>query len=340
MNKDIYIMGIETSCDETSVAIVKNGREVLSNIISSQINIHKKYGGVVPEIASRKHIENIKIVTDEAIKKSKIKIEEIDSIAVTYGPGLVGALLVGLSFAKGLSISLNKPYIGINHIEGHIASNYISHKDLEPPFINLIISGGHTNLIVVKDYNKYIEYGKTHDDAVGECYDKIARVLGFPYPGGPKLEMSALKGKNIYDYPVIKIEDNKYDFSYSGLKSHFLNIINTEKMKNNDILDNDTINNISCSFQNAIIDTLVDKCIELSNETNINKIAICGGVSANNAIKLAFKNKCNENNILFYSPEIYYTTDNAAMIATAGYYKFINGEKSDMNLNAIANLEF
>ena len=340
MKNDVYIIGIETSCDETSVAIVKNGREVLSNVISSQIDIHKIYGGVVPEIASRKHIENIKYVLDEALKNSNINLDKIDIIAVTYGPGLVGALLVGLSFAKALSISINKPYIGINHIEGHIASNYITHKDLKPPFINLIISGGHTNLIVVEDYNKYIEYGKTHDDAVGECFDKIARTLGFPYPGGPKLEKSAINGKNIYEYPSPKILDNEFDFSYSGLKSHFLNIINIEKMKNNNTLDNKTINNISCSFQNAIIDTLVDKCIKLSKITNIKKISICGGVSANNAIRNAFFDKCKINNIDFYYPENQYTTDNAAMIAAASYYKFINGETSDMNLNAEANLEF
>ena len=340
MGKDIYIMGIETSCDETSVAIVKNGREVLSNVISSQIDVHKIYGGVVPEIASRKHIENIKIVLEEALNKSNISLDRIDLIAVTYGPGLVGSLLVGLSFAKALSIAINKPYLGINHIEGHIASNYISHRDLTPPFINLIISGGHTNLIVVEDYNKYKEYGKTHDDAVGECYDKIARTLGFPYPGGPKLEKAALSGKNVYNYPSPKFLDNEFDFSYSGLKSHFLNIINTEKMKNDDKLDNDTINNISNSFQNAIINTLVNKCIMLSKKTNIRNIAICGGVSANYAIRNAFREKCQNSNINFYYPENQYTTDNAAMIAAAAYYRFINGEKSDMNLNAIANLEF
>lgn len=340
MIKSNLIIGIETSCDETSAAIVRNGREVLSNVISSQIDIHKIYGGVVPEIASRKHIENIKYVVDEAIKQSKVNIDDIDLIAVTFGPGLVGSLLVGLSFAKALSISMNKPYIGINHIEGHIASNYISHKDLKPPFINLIISGGHTNLIVVEDYNKYKEYGKTHDDAVGECFDKIARTLGFPYPGGPKLELSAMKGANIYEYPTPKILENEFDFSYSGLKSHFLNIINIEKMKKNNILDNNTINNISCSFQNAIINTLIDKCIKLSKISKINKIAICGGVSANNAIRNAFINKCKINNIDFYYPENQYTTDNAAMIAAASYYKFINGEVSNMNLNAVANLEF
>ena len=340
-NKDILILGIESSCDETSISVVKNGREVLSNVISSQIDIHKLYGGVVPEIASRKHIENIDIVYKEALSKAKTKIEEIDAIAVTYGPGLVGSLLVGLSFAKGLSISSKIPFIGINHIEGHIASNYISNLDLEPPFIALIVSGGHTNLVKVESYNSFKIYGKTHDDACGEAYDKIARVLGFEYPGGPKLEKAALDGRaNVFTFPRGEVRGSIYDFTYSGLKSHVINVIHNIKQKNNDSIDTQTISDISLEFQNSIIDSLVNRTIELSKELSINKVAICGGVSANTAIKNALKSECDKNNIKFNYPENIYCTDNAAMIASAGYYEYINGKKSELDLNAIANLEF
>lgn len=338
-HKDTIILGIESSCDETSVSIVKNGRLVLSNVISSQIDIHKLYGGVVPEIASRKHVENIEYVFDEAIRKAKIKLDDIDAITVTCGPGLIGALLVGLSFAKGLSISLNKPFIGINHIEGHIASNYISNPNLEPPFIALIVSGGHTNLVEVKDYKNFKIYGRTHDDACGEAYDKVARVLGFEYPGGPKLEKAALGGKtSSFIFPRGEIDDKPYDFTYSGLKSHVINVIHNLKQKNK--LTVDAINDISLEFQNSIIDSLVDRSINLSKELKIDKIAICGGVSANDAIKNALKSKCEANNIKFFYPEKIYCTDNAAMIASAGYYKYINGYRSKLDLNADANLEF
>ena len=299
-NKDILILGIESSCDETSISVVKNGREVLSNVISSQIDIHKLYGGVVPEIASRKHIENIDIVYKEALSKAKTKIEEIDAIAVTYGPGLVGSLLVGLSFAKGLSISSKIPFIGINHIEGHIASNYISNLDLEPPFIALIVSGGHTNLVKVESYNSF----------------------------------------KIYAFPRGEVRGSIYDFTYSGLKSHVINVIHNIKQKNNDSIDTQTISDISLEFQNSIIDSLVNRTIELSKELSINKVAICGGVSANTAIKNALKSECDKNNIKFNYPENIYCTDNAAMIASAGYYEYINGKKSELDLNAIANLEF
>lgn len=338
--KEILILGIESSCDETSVSVVKNGRTVLSNVISSQIDIHKLYGGVVPEIASRIHIESIDLVYKEALREAKVSIDNIDAIAVTYGPGLIGSLLVGLAFAKGLSISSKIPFIGINHIEGHIASNYISNHDLEPPFIALIVSGGHTNLVHVKDYNKFKIIGKTHDDACGEAYDKIARVLGFEYPGGPKLEKSALNGKpGKFRFPRGEIKDSFYDFTYSGLKSHVINVIHNIKQKTNE-LDTQTIADISLEFQNSIIDSLVNRTITLSKELNINKIAICGGVSANNAIKNALKASCDKNNINFYFPENIYCTDNAGMIASAGYYEYINGVKSKLDLNADANLEF
>ena len=335
---DIYVLGIETSCDETSVSVVKNGREVLSNIISSQIDIHKIFGGVVPEIASRKHIEVIDYVFDKAIKESGISINDISCIAVTYGPGLVGSLLVGLSFAKGLSISLNKPFIGINHIEGHIAANFISNKDLEPAFLSLIVSGGHTNLVLVKNYGVYKIFGRTHDDACGETYDKVARALGFEYPGGPKLELAARKGISKYNFPRGNINDNQYDFTFSGLKSQVINLIN--KLKNKNELNEEEINNISKSFQDSIIDSLVTKTINLSKELNIKKIAICGGVSANIAIKNALSKSAKENGIEFFCPENILSTDNAAMIACAGYYKYIKKEFSELDLNAYPNLEF
>lgn len=338
-NKNTIILGIESSCDDTSISVVKNGRVVLSNVVSSQIPIHKLYGGVVPEIASRKHIENIKVVYDEAIKKAKININDIDCIAATYGPGLIGSLLVGLSFAKGLAIALKKPFIGINHIDGHISSNYISNPDLEPPFIALIVSGGHTNLVHVKGYNEFKIYGRTHDDACGECYDKVARVLGFPYPGGPKLEKAALKGHNgTFAFPRGEIEGSPYDFTYSGLKSHVINQIHNITQKHK-ITENE-INDISLEFQNSIIDSLVGRTICLSMELGINKVAICGGVSANDAIKNALSNACKESNIKFYYPEKIYCTDNGAMIASAGYYKYIAGIRSKYDLNADANLEF
>ena len=340
MNKDVYILGIETSCDETSISIVKNGKNVISNITSSQIDIHKIYGGVVPEIASRNHIINIDLVYQEALSKAKINIKDINAIAVTYGPGLVGSLLVGLSFAKGLSISTHIPYIGVNHIKGHIASNYISNPDLEPPFISLVVSGGHTNLVLVKDYNNFKIYGKTHDDACGEAYDKIARVLGFEYPGGPKLEKAALDGrKNRFNFPRGNISNCIYDFTFSGLKSHVINIINTLK-QHTDKIDNQTICDIALEFQNSVIDSLVSKTIKLSNDLNIKKVSICGGVSANNAIRNALSNECKKNSIKFYFPESIYCTDNAAMIASAGYYDYLNKNFSSLILNADANLEF
>ena len=341
INKDILILGIESSCDETSISVVKNGREVLSNVTNSQIDIHKFYGGVVPEIASRNHIVNIDYVYNSALNEANVTLNDIDAIAVTYGPGLIGSLLVGLSFAKGLSIASNIPFIGINHIEGHIASNYISNLNLEPPFIALIVSGGHTNLVHVKSYNSFKIYGSTHDDACGEAYDKIARVLGFEYPGGPKLEKAARDGKQCdLVFPRGEIKDCPYDFTYSGLKSHVINVIHNIKQKNNNKIDMQTISNISLEFQNSIIDSLIYRTINLSKELKIDKIAICGGVSANNAIRNALQAECDKNNIKFYYPEKIYCTDNGAMIASAGYYEFINGTRSSLNLNADANLQF
>ncbi len=341
ISKDILILGIESSCDETSVSVVKNGRIVLSNVTNSQIDIHKLYGGVVPEIASRNHIINIDYVYKKALLDAKVSINDINAIAVTYGPGLIGSLLVGLSFAKGLSIATKIPFIGINHIEGHIASNYITNHDLEPPFIALIVSGGHTNLVHVKSYNSFKIYGSTHDDACGEAYDKIARVLGFEYPGGPKLEKAALNGvSGKFVFPRGEIKDCPLDFTYSGLKSHVINVIHNIKQKNNDNIDDQSINDIALEFQNSIKDSLVDRTVNLSKKLKINKVAICGGVSANNAIKNSLKLKCDDNNIEFYFPENKYCTDNAAMIASAGYFEYINGKTSSLDLNADANLEF
>lgn len=339
-NKNL-ILGIETSCDETSVAVVANGREVLSNVVSSQIDIHKIYGGVVPEIASRNHVMNIKAVYDEAIRKAKVSMDSVDAIAVTKGPGLVGALLVGVSFAKGLALAYDKPIIGINHIEGHIASCYIDNPELKPPFIALIVSGGHTNLVFVSDYTKFKIYGKTHDDACGEAYDKIARTLGFEYPGGPKLEKAATKGvSGVFNFPRGEIKDNFYDFTFSGLKSHVINEIYHIKQKNNGNISTKEIANIACEFQNSIIDSLISRTIKLAVDSKIQNVIICGGVSANNAIKSALSEALNENNKKLYVPSKNYCTDNAAMIASAGYYEFIDGNVSDMTLNAIADLEF
>lgn len=341
ISKDILILGIESSCDETSVSVVKNGRIVLSNVTNSQIDIHKLYGGVVPEIASRNHIINIDYVYKKALIDANVSINDINAIAVTYGPGLIGSLLVGLSFAKGLSIATKIPFIGINHIEGHIASNYITNHNLQPPFIALIVSGGHTNLVHVKSYNSFKIYGSTHDDACGEAYDKIARVLGFEYPGGPKLEKAALNGvSDKFVFPRGEIKDCPFDFTYSGLKSHVINVIHNIKQKNNDNIDYQSINDIALEFQNSIIDSLVDRTVNLSKELKIHKVAICGGVSANNAIKNSLKLKCDENKIEFYFPENKYCTDNAAMIASAGYFEYINGKTSSLDLNADANLEF
>ncbi|MDO5563626.1 MAG: tRNA (adenosine(37)-N6)-threonylcarbamoyltransferase complex transferase subunit TsaD [Eubacteriales bacterium] len=331
---DHYILGIESSCDETSVSVVKNGREVLSNVINSQIKIHEQFGGVVPEIASRKHIENIDNVFKKALFDANICLDDISAICVTKGPGLVGALLVGISFAKALSYAINKPLIGIHHIEGHICANYISNKNLQPEFVCLIVSGGHTNLVIVKDYTKYELIGKTKDDACGECFDKVARALGLSYPGGPKLEQRANMSSKEILFPHGIVEDNKYDFTFSGLKSHTLNYINKQ-----DKLNDEIINDISKAFQDSIIYSLVSRSIDLCLQKNIKKLAIAGGVAANKTIRKALEEECTKNNIQFFSPENIYCTDNAAMIASAGYYEYFNGKRDNLELNAYPNLK-
>jgi len=327
--KDIIILGIESSCDETSVAVVKNGREVLSNVINTQISIHELYGGVVPEIASRNHVENISPVMKEALKEANIKIDDVDGIACTYGPGLVGALLVGVSYAKALSYAANKPLIGVNHIQGHIAANYITYKDLEPPFLTLLISGGNTQLVLVKDYTKFEILGKTRDDAVGEAFDKIARVIGLGYPGGPKMDKLAQEGTPNIVLPKVHIDG--LDFSFSGLKTAIINLHH----KTPDINKAD----LAASFEKDVAEILLENTKKAVKETNINKIALAGGVSANSYIRKAFKELEEKEDIKVYYPELKLCTDNAAMIASAGYYNFLKGNFSDLKLNAVPNLK-
>lgn len=333
---DINILAIETSCDETSAAVVKNGRYILSNIISSQIDIHKKYGGVVPEIASRKHIEVIDYVIDEALEEANFKLSDIDAIAVTYGPGLVGALLVGVASAKALAFACNKPLVGVHHIEGHISANYIEDKNFDPPFICLIVSGGHTHIACVHDYNKYEIMGCTRDDAVGEAYDKVARSIGYGYPGGPIIDNLAKTGNpQAIDFPRVYLEDNSYDFSFSGLKSAVLNYINKCKMTDVSFKPED----IAASFQQAVIEVLVNKTIKAAKQKNIYKIAMAGGVAANSSLRKHMKETCEKENITLNYPSPILCTDNAAMIGSAGYYEFINGVRHKLDLNAVPNLK-
>ena len=328
VKENIITLGIESSCDETSVAVVKNGREVLSNVINSQIKIHEKYGGVVPEIASRNHIEAISGVTKQALEEAKITFEDIDIIACTCGPGLVGALLVGVSYAKALSYALNKPLIGTNHIEGHIAANYITHKNLTPPFLCLIVSGGHTHLVHIKNYNEFEILGKTRDDAIGEAFDKVARVIGLGYPGGPKVDKLAKEGVANIELPKPHMEG--LDFSFSGIKTAIINLHH----KNPDI----NKANLCASFEKDVTEILLENTIEAAKKLNINKIALAGGVSANSYIRQEFL-KLQAKGYEIYYPEMILCTDNAAMIASAGYYNFMAGKGSDMYLNAIPNLK-
>ena len=327
--KDVIILGIESSCDETSVSIVKNGREVLSNVINTQISIHELYGGVVPEIASRNHVENISPVMKEALKEANIKIDDIDAVACTYGPGLVGALLVGVSYAKALSYAANKPLIGVNHIQGHIAANYITYKDLKPPFLTLLISGGNTQLVLVKDYTEFEILGKTKDDAVGEAFDKIARVIGLGYPGGPKMDKLAKEGTPNIELPKVHVEG--LNFSFSGLKTAIINLHH----KNPNINKAD----LAASFEKDVAEILLKNTKMAVKETKINKIALAGGVSANSYIRKAFKELEEKENIQVYYPELKLCTDNAAMIASAGYYNYLKDNFSYLNLNAVPNLK-
>ena len=329
--KDILVLGIESSCDETSVAVVKNGREILSNVIDTQIPIHEKYGGVVPEIASRNHIEAITRVTKKALEEANIEFKDIDVIAPTYGPGLVGALLVGLSYGKALSYALNKPLVGVNHIQGHIAANYITYKELEPPFLCVLISGGNTQIINVKDYTEFEMLGKTRDDAIGEAFDKVARVVGLGYPGGPKVDKFAKDGEASISFPKTHFE-NSLDFSFSGIKTAVINYNH----------NNSNINkaDLCASFQKTVTDVLIENVAKAIKQTDYKKVAIAGGVSANSYIRSAFMNLPNEfKDLQIYMPDMKLCTDNAAMIASAGYYNFIKGNTSELDLNAVPNLK-
>ncbi len=335
-NKDVYILAIESSCDETAAAVVKNGREVMSNIISSQIDLHTLYGGVVPEIASRKHIEKINQVIEEALKEAGVTLEQIDAIGVTYGPGLVGALLVGVAEAKAMAFAANKPLVGVHHIEGHISANYIENKQLEPPYICLVVSGGHTHLVVVNDYGDYQVIGRTRDDAAGEAFDKVARAIGLGYPGGPKIDKLSKEGNpDAIKFPRAKVEGSPFDFSFSGLKSAVLNHINMCQMKDLEINEAD----IAASFQSSVVDALLDRAMLACKEYNMNKLAIAGGVASNSAIRKAFEEKCNKENIQFYHPSPIFCTDNAAMIGVAAYYEYMKGTRHGWDLNAVPNLK-
>ncbi|MDE6914450.1 MAG: tRNA (adenosine(37)-N6)-threonylcarbamoyltransferase complex transferase subunit TsaD [Lachnospiraceae bacterium] len=334
--EDVLILAIESSCDETAAAVVKNGREVLSNVISSQIELHTLYGGVVPEIASRKHIEKINQVIEEALEKAGTTLEAVTAIAVTYGPGLVGALLVGVSAAKAISFATGKPLIGVHHIEGHISANFIENKNLEPPFVCLVVSGGHTHLVVVRGYGAYEILGCTRDDAAGEAFDKVARAIGLGYPGGPKIDRLSKEGNpDAISFPRAKVDGASYDFSFSGLKSAVLNYLNSCEMKGIEINRAD----VAASFQKAVIDVLVGHALHAVEEYGFRKFAIAGGVASNSALRAAFETECTKRNIEFYHPSPILCTDNAAMIGTAGYYEYIKGVRSGYDLNAVPNLK-
>lgn len=335
-NQDITILAIESSCDETAAAVVRNGREVLSNIISSQIDLHTLYGGVVPEIASRKHTERINQVIAEALQTAGMTLREMDAIAVTYGPGLVGALLVGVSAAKAISFASGIPLIGVHHIEGHISANYIEHKDLEPPYVCLVVSGGHSHLVQVTDYGEYEIMGRTRDDAAGEAFDKVARAIGLGYPGGPKIDKVAKEGNpDAIKFPRAKVADAVYDFSFSGLKSAVLNYLNSCEMKGIEISQAD----VAASFQKAVVDVLVEHSMNAVQERGAKKFAIAGGVASNSALRSALEEACNERGIAFYRPSPVLCTDNAAMIGAAAYYEYRKGVRHGYDLNAVPNLK-
>ena len=332
---DVLILAIESSCDETAASVVKNGREVLSNVISSQIALHTLYGGVVPEIASRKHIEKINQVIEEALKEAGVELKDITAIAVTYGPGLVGALLVGVSAAKAISFATGIPLIGVHHIEGHISANYIENKELEPPYVCLVVSGGHSHLVVVKDYGEYEIIGRTRDDAAGEAFDKVARAIGLGYPGGPKIDKLSKEGNpEAIRFPRAKVDDSEYDFSFSGLKSAVLNYLNGCQMKGEPICEAD----VAASFQKAVIDVLVEHALHAVKKYGYDKFAIAGGVASNSSLRQAFEEECAKRKIHFYHPSPIFCTDNAAMIGVAGYYEYLKGVRSGMDLNAVPNL--
>ena len=333
--EDILILGIESSCDETAAAVVKNGREVLSNVINSQIEIHKRYGGVVPEIASRCHIEVVNTVIDEALEKAGVTFDDIDAIAVTYGPGLVGALLVGVSAAKALSYALKKPLVNVHHIKGHICSNYVAHHDLKPPFVCLVASGGHSHIVYAKDFLEYEIMGMTRDDAAGEAFDKIARVLGLGYPGGPKIDALAKEGNpHAFEFPRVKMAEGSLDFSFSGVKTAVINHIHNLEQKGEDYNKAD----VAASFQEAVCDALVSHTLEAAKRKNTKTVVIAGGVASNSALRQKMTEEAQKQGIDVLYPPPVLCTDNAVMIASAGYYEYISGVRADMRLNAVASL--
>ena len=333
---DIYILAIESSCDETAAAVVKNGRTILSNVIFSQIDLHTLYGGVVPEIASRKHIEKINQVIEQALKDANMELSQMDAIGVTYGPGLVGALLVGVAEAKAISYATNIPLVGVHHIEGHVSANYIEHEELEPPFLCLIVSGGHTHLVMVKEYGVYEIIGRTHDDAAGEAYDKVARAIGLGYPGGPKIDKLSKEGNpKAIAFPRANVEGSPYDFSFSGLKSAVLNYLNQAQMKGEEINRAD----VAASFQAAVVDVLVDKTLQAAKEYHIDKIALAGGVASNSALREGMKIACKKEKKELFYPSPIYCTDNAAMIGVAAYYEYKKGVRHGLDLNAVPYLK-
>ena len=333
--RDVFVLAIESSCDETAAAVVKNGREVLSNVISSQIALHTLYGGVVPEIASRKHIEKINQVIEAALAEAGTALTDIDVIGVTYGPGLVGALLVGVAEAKAIAYAAKKPLVGVHHIEGHIAANFIEHRDLEPPFFSLVVSGGHTHLVRVRDYGKFDILGRTRDDAAGEAFDKVARAIGLGYPGGPKIDKISGEGNpQAIAFPRAHVEDAPYDFSFSGVKSAVLNYINGCRMKGEAYSQAD----VAASFQKAVTDVLVDNAMRAAEEYQADKLALAGGVACNSALRKAMEAACKRQGVKLYYPSPVYCTDNAAMIGVAAYYEYRNGTRHGWDLNAVPNL--
>ncbi len=334
--EDVLILAIESSCDETAASVVRNGREVLSNVISSQIALHTQFGGVVPEIASRKHIEKINQVITQALEDAGVTLEEITAIGVTYGPGLVGALLVGVAEAKAIAFAAKKPLVGVHHIEGHVSANYIEHPDLEPPFVCLIVSGGHTHLVIVKDYGEFEVIGRTRDDAAGEAFDKVARAVGLGYPGGPKVDRAAKEGNpHAVELPRAKVAGSPYDFRFSGLKSATLTYIIRARMTGEEICVPDLV----ASFQNAVVEALVSRAVLAAKEYGYDKVAIAGGVAANSALRAAMEEACAKEGLTFYCPSLIYCTDNAAMIGAAAHYEYLKGTRHGWDLNAVPNLK-
>lgn len=333
--QDTIILAVETSCDETSCAVLKNGREALSNVISTQVDIHRKYGGVVPEIASRKHIELIDYVIDQALREAGVSLRDLDAVAVTNGPGLVGALLVGVSHAKAMAFALGVPLVGVHHIEGHICANYVQHKDLEPPFVCLVVSGGHSHLVHVKDYGRYEILGRTRDDAAGEAFDKVARALGLGYPGGPLIDKAAKEGnETAISFPIAQLKNGELNFSFSGIKTAVLNYLNHQRQKGLSII----IEDVAASFQKAVVDALVENTLKAAKVKKVKTIAVAGGVAANSRLRQELTERAaSEFDVKF--PPMILCTDNAAMIACTGYYRYLMGDRSDMTLTPYATLK-